>query len=166
MNSFNRRDFVLGSTALGLVLAARSGLAANPDRQPVYQAADRLHDEGVQRLQDWVRNPTIAAEGRNVEEGCAYMMRLLRDAGFQRVDRMPTDGVPGVSKIGMKTAARLLNAYGSLEAVVAGAGILKTPLGERLRAEREILQVSRQLVELKLDVRLGVTWNMLAYESD
>ena len=77
----------------------------------------------------------------------------------------PTDGVPGVSKIGMKTAARLLNAYGSLEAVVAGAGILKTPLGERLRAEREILQVSRQLVELKHDVRLGVTWNMLAYES-
>ncbi|NNG25083.1 5'-3' exonuclease [Telluria aromaticivorans] len=77
----------------------------------------------------------------------------------------PTDGVPGVSKIGMKTAARLLNAYGSLEAVVAGAGILKTPLGERLRAEREILQVSRQLVELKRDVRLGVTWNMLAYES-
>ena len=77
----------------------------------------------------------------------------------------PTDGVPGVSKIGMKTAAHLLNAYGSLEAVVAGAGILKTPLGERLRAEREILQVSRQLVELKRDVRLGVTWNMLAYES-
>ncbi|UVW28475.1 5'-3' exonuclease H3TH domain-containing protein [Massilia sp. H6] len=77
----------------------------------------------------------------------------------------PTDGVPGVSKIGMKTAARLLNAYGSLEAVVAGAGILKTTLGERLRAEREILEVSRQLVELKRDVRLGVTWNMLAYES-
>ncbi|VXC40993.1 5'-3' exonuclease H3TH domain-containing protein [Massilia sp. 9I] len=77
----------------------------------------------------------------------------------------PTDGVPGVSKIGMKTAARLLNAYGSLDAVVAGAGILKTPLGERLRAEREILEISRCLVALKLDMRLGVTWNMLAYES-
>ena len=77
----------------------------------------------------------------------------------------PTDGVPGVSKIGMKTAARLLNAYGSLDAVVAGAGILKTPLGERLRAEKEILYLSRQLVQLKTDVRLGVTWKMLAYES-
>jgi DNA polymerase-1 len=76
-----------------------------------------------------------------------------------------TDGVPGVSKIGMKTAARLLNAYGNLDAVMAGAGILKTPLGERLRAEREILYLSRQLVQLKLDVRLGVTWNMLAYEA-
>jgi DNA polymerase-1 len=77
-----------------------------------------------------------------------------------------TDGVPGVSKVGMKTAARLLNAYGNLDAVMAGAGILKTPLGERLRAEREILWLSRQLVELKLDVRLGVTWNMLAYAAD
>jgi len=49
--------------------------------------------------------------------------------------------------------------------VMAGAGILKTPLGERLRAEREILYLSRQLVQLKTDVRLGVTWKMLAYES-
>ena len=74
-----------------------------------------------------------------------------------------TDGVPGVSKIGMKTAARLLNAYGNLDAVIAGAGILKTPVGERLRAERATLDVSRKLVELKLDVRLGVTWKTLAY---
>jgi DNA polymerase-1 len=65
----------------------------------------------------------------------------------------------------MKTAARLLNAYGSLDAVMAGAGILKTPLGERLRAEREILYLSRQLVTLKTDVRLGVTWKSLAYDA-
>jgi protein Xni len=76
-----------------------------------------------------------------------------------------TDGVPGVSKVGMKTAAKLLNAYGNLDAVMAGAGILKTPIGERLRAERDILYLSRQLVALKTDVKLGVTWNMLAYES-
>ena len=76
-----------------------------------------------------------------------------------------TDGVPGVSKVGMKTAAKLLNAYGDLDAVMAGAGILKTPIGERLRAERDVLYLSRQLVELKADVKLGVTWNMLAYET-
>ncbi len=74
----------------------------------------------------------------------------------------PTDGIPGVSKVGMKTAAKLLAAYGDLDAVMAGAGILKTPIGERLRAERDMLYLSRQLVQLKTDVRLGVTWNMLA----
>ena len=99
----------------------------------------------------WVRNKFGVAP-----ELLHDLLALMGDA---------TDGVPGVSKIGMKTAARLLNAYGSLDAVMAGAGILKTPLGERLRAEREILYLSRQLVQLKTDVRLGVTWKMLAYDA-
>ena len=99
----------------------------------------------------WVRNKFGVAP-----ELLHDLLALMGDA---------TDGVPGVSKIGMKTAARLLNAYGSLDAVMAGAGILKTPLGERLRAERDILYLSRQLVELKTDVRLGVTWKMLAYDA-
>ena len=99
----------------------------------------------------WVRNKFGVAP-----ELLHDLLALMGDA---------TDGVPGVSKIGMKTAARLLNAYGGLDAVMAGAGILKTPLGERLRAERDILYLSRQLVELKTDMRLGVTWNMLAYDA-
>jgi DNA polymerase-1 len=46
---------------------------------------------------------------------------------------------------------------------MAGAGILKDALGERLRAECEQLKLSRQLVQLKADVRIGVSWNTLAY---
>ncbi len=74
-----------------------------------------------------------------------------------------SDNIPGVSKIGTKTAARLLQSYGSLDKVMAGAGILKDTLGERLRKERDLLYLSRQLVELKADVRLGVSWSMLAF---
>ncbi|HEY5800849.1 MAG TPA: 5'-3' exonuclease H3TH domain-containing protein [Burkholderiaceae bacterium] len=73
------------------------------------------------------------------------------------------DGIPGVEKVGVKTAAKLLQAYGSLEQVMAGAGILKGSLGERLRRDREQLAMSRQLVALKTDVTLGVTWNTLLY---
>ena len=76
-----------------------------------------------------------------------------------------SDGIPGVSKVGVKTAAKLLHSYGSLEGIMAGAGILKNPLGERLRKERELLDLSRKLVELKTDVRLGVTWKMLAFDA-
>lgn len=75
-----------------------------------------------------------------------------------------TDSIPGVSKVGVKTAARLLRTYGTLDAIMAGAGILKDTLGETLRKEREMLYLSRQLVQLKTDVRVGVTWNMLAWE--
>ena len=56
-----------------------------------------------------------------------------------------------------------MQSYGSIERIMAGAGILKDALGERLRNERDMLELSRKLVELKVDVRLGVTWNMLAF---
>ncbi len=74
------------------------------------------------------------------------------------------DGIPGVSKIGVKTGAKLLRAYGSLDAVMNGAGILKGPLGETLRKERDLAYLSRQLVELKTDVQLAVSWKKLAYQ--
>ena len=109
------------------------------------------HFKGEWHDDAWVRNKFGVAPELLVD-----LLALMGDV---------TDGVPGVSKVGMKTAAKLLNAYGDLDAVMAGAGILKTPIGERLRAEREVLYLSRQLVQLKTDVRLGVTWNMLAFES-
>ena len=109
------------------------------------------HFKGEWHDAAWVRAKFGVAPERLVD-----LLALMGDV---------TDGVPGVSKVGMKTAAKLLNAYGDLDAVMAGAGILKTPIGERLRAEREVLYLSRQLVELKCDVKLGVTWNMLAYEN-
>jgi DNA polymerase-1 len=74
-----------------------------------------------------------------------------------------TDGIPGVSKVGAKTAAELMNTYKTLDGVMAGAGILMTPLGKRLRQDANMLQLSRKLVELKTDVRVGVTWNALQY---
>lgn len=76
-----------------------------------------------------------------------------------------SDSIPGVSKVGVKTAAKLLQSYGDIDRVMAGAGILKDTLGEKLRKDKEQLYLSRQLVALKDDVRLGVTWNMLAFDS-
>lgn len=75
-----------------------------------------------------------------------------------------TDSIPGVSRVGQKTAAKLLRTYGTLDAIMAGAGILKDTLGETLRKEREMLYLSRQLVQLKTDVKVGVSWNMLAWQ--
>ncbi|MNI96233.1 hypothetical protein D3C73_1546380 [compost metagenome] len=48
---------------------------------------------------------------------------------------------------------------------MAGAGILKDTLGEKLRKDKDQLYMSRQLVALKDDVRMGVTWNMLAFDA-
>ena len=54
------------------------------------------HDEGVQRLQEWIRLPSIAAENLNFPQGAEHMAKLLRDAGFQQATVVETDGKPGV----------------------------------------------------------------------
>jgi DNA polymerase-1 len=75
-----------------------------------------------------------------------------------------SDGIPGVSKVGLKTAAKLMQSYGSIERIMAGAGILKNTLGERLRKDSDMLSLSQKLIALKTDVRIGVTWKQLAVE--
>ncbi len=70
--------------------------AAGPKLEPVYAQVAAQHDQNVARLRDWIALPSIAAEGLNTEQGEEKMMALLRDAGFQRVERVPTDGKPAV----------------------------------------------------------------------
>lgn len=65
------------------------------------------------------------------------------------------DGVPGVPNVGRKTAAALLNQFGSLEAVLENAHTISKPkLRETLIANEELARISRQLVTLKDDVPL------------
>jgi acetylornithine deacetylase/succinyl-diaminopimelate desuccinylase-like protein len=54
------------------------------------------HNEAVKRLQDWIALPSIAAENLNSREGAERMAELARDAGFQEVTVVTTDGKPGV----------------------------------------------------------------------
>ena len=93
----DRREFVRTTSlaAAGVALSRFAG-AENADLKPVYAEVDKRHDEAVKRLQAWIRQPSIAAENRGMNEGCQMMMDLLRDAGFQRVEKVPTDGQPGV----------------------------------------------------------------------
>ena len=74
------------------LLLAASGAGLDP----VYAQIGPRHDENLARLRDWIALPSIAAEGLNGEQGAEKMMALLRDAGFQRVERVPTDGKPAV----------------------------------------------------------------------
>src|SRR6202022_2843526 len=93
----NRRTFLQGSAAGAATLAFPLPLrAASPGLAPVLQEVEKRHDEAVQRLQEWIRQPSIAAENRGLSEGCDRLVRLLRDAGFGRAERVPTDGSPGV----------------------------------------------------------------------
>jgi acetylornithine deacetylase/succinyl-diaminopimelate desuccinylase-like protein len=95
--STDRRAFLQGAAATAAALAMPRWAAANPsDFDAIRAEVGKRHDESVNRLQDWIRQPSIAAENRGMNEGCEHMMELLREAGFGGVKKMPTDGQPGV----------------------------------------------------------------------
>ncbi|MGO4158471.1 5'-3' exonuclease [Cupriavidus sp. YAF13] len=72
-----------------------------------------------------------------------------------------TDDIPGVEKVGAKTAAKLLQRYGDLEGVLANAAEEKGVVGKNLAEQAHLARLSRQLLSLKTDAQLGLTWNML-----
>ena len=62
------------------------------------------------------------------------------------------DNVPGVEKVGPKTAVKWLAEYGSLDGVVANAANIKGVVGDNLRKALDWLPMGRQLVTIKCDV--------------
>jgi acetylornithine deacetylase/succinyl-diaminopimelate desuccinylase-like protein len=96
MRTHTRRFFLGGALATGATYALARTAHAASNRKPIYDQIQRRHDQTVALIQEWIRQPSIAAENRGVREGCELTMRMLRDAGFQRVERMPTDGQPGI----------------------------------------------------------------------
>jgi DNA polymerase-1 len=65
------------------------------------------------------------------------------------------DNVPGVEKVGPKTAAKWLMEYGSLDALVARAGEIKGVAGENLRKALDWLPTGRRLLTIKTDCDLN-----------
>ena len=64
------------------------------------------------------------------------------------------DNIPGVPKVGPKTAAKWLTEYGSLDELIAKAEEVKGKVGENLRDSLEQLPLSRALTQIKCDVDL------------
>ncbi len=100
MSQLTRRDFIATTvgTTLALGDAARAGSAPAVGRNfaPIYREVERRHDETVARLQEWIRQPSIAAENIGMQEGAELTRRLALDAGFQHAEIVPTKGAPGV----------------------------------------------------------------------
>ena len=65
-----------------------------------------------------------------------------------------SDNIPGVPKVGPKTAVRWLKEYGSLDQLVAQADGVPGKVGENLRASLDQLPLSHQLATVKCDVAL------------
>ena len=65
-----------------------------------------------------------------------------------------SDNIPGIPKVGPKTAAKWLNQYGTLDEIVAHAAEIPGKVGESLREHLGRLDLSRRLATIRCDVGL------------
>ncbi len=77
------------------------------------------------------------------------------------------DNVPGVDKVGPKTAAKWIQQFGSLDAVMAHAAEIPGAVGENLRKALDWLPKGRELITVKRDVKLDVgLGDLVARDAD
>ncbi|MEP7249838.1 MAG: M20/M25/M40 family metallo-hydrolase [Spartobacteria bacterium] len=89
-------SFLAAVVSAAVLLSQPVAWSADADYAEVKAQIAKQHDEGVKRLQDWIKLPSIAAEDLNYPAGADYMIKLLKDAGFQRAEKVETEGKPGV----------------------------------------------------------------------
>jgi acetylornithine deacetylase/succinyl-diaminopimelate desuccinylase-like protein len=102
MTNNNRREFletvVAGAAALTWPQRAQGQRvdAGHNEHEDIRRYIEKDHDHAVERLREWIRQPSIAAENKGVSEGCDLTMRLVREAGFGEVKKISSDGQPGI----------------------------------------------------------------------
>jgi len=78
----------------------------------------------------------------------------------------PSDNIPGVKGIGAKGAAKLIDEWGTLEALIANADQVKAKRArEALLEQADQARLSKRLATLRDDIELGLSWEALAFES-
>ncbi len=106
--------------------------------------------------------------------------RMDRDAVKEKFDVYPeqivdylalvgdsSDNIPGVPKVGPKTAAKWLNEYDTADGIVENGDAIKGKIGESLRDNVESLELSKELATIRTDVELDVSIDDLtAAEGD
>ena len=76
-----------------------------------------------------------------------------------------SDNIPGVPKVGQKTAAKWLNEFGDLESIKENASSIKGVVGENLRNSLDNLDRNINLVSLKQDVDIQVKFSDLLTQN-
>ncbi len=102
-------------------------------------------------LVDTMKNQVLDIEGVKTKFG--VMPDQIKD--YLALIGDTSDNIPGVAKVGPKTAVKWLAEFGSVANIIEHAEQFKGKVGENLRASLEQLKLSYQLVTIKLDVEMN-----------
>lgn len=137
-------DDVIGTYAAQASLAKRSTVISTGDKDMAQLVNEHVTLVNTMTETTMDRDGVIEKFGVSPEQIIDYLA-LMGDTA---------DNIPGVPKVGPKTASKWLNEYGSLDEVMARSSEVKGKIGENLRACLEQLPLSKALTTIKCDVEL------------
>ncbi len=138
-------DDVIGTLALREAAAGNPVLILSGDKDLTQLVNERIGMMDGMRDMMYDREGVIRKFGVPPERIVDYLA-LIGDS---------SDNVPGVPKVGPKTAIKWLTQYGTLDNLIEHAADLSGKIGENLRDSLDWLPRARQLVTIKTDVDLG-----------
>ncbi len=137
-------DDVIGTLARAAAAAGIDCVISTGDKDLA-----QLVDRHV-RLVNTMSNETLDEAG--VEKKFGVPPRLIVD--YLALTGDAADGVPGVAKVGPKTAVKWLSEYGSLDGVIEHAQAIGGAVGENLRRALDFLPLGRKLLTVVCDLEL------------
>lgn len=144
-------DDVIGTLAIQATAEGFQTMIVSSDKDLA-----QLVDDSV-RMVDTMKGSTLDSKGVFAKFGVPpeRIIEYLALVGDS------SDNIPGVPKVGPKTAAKWLADFGDLNAIIANADSIKGKVGEYLRDNLDQLELSRKLTTIKCDVELDQTPNEL-----
>jgi DNA polymerase-1 len=150
-------DDVIGTLAAQAAEQGLDTLISTGDKDMAQLVND--HVTLVNTMTDTVMNPAGVMEKFGIKpDQIIDYLALVGDS---------VDNIPGVPKVGPKTAVKWLNEYGTMTNVMEHADEIKGKVGENLRNSLDQLPLSYQLATIKCDVDLALTpKQLLRTDSD
>ena len=136
-------DDVIGTLAMEAEKKNIKTLIATGDKDMAQLVTDNIH------LIDTMKD--IRMGPREVLEKFGILPERFID--YLTLAGDTSDNIPGVEKVGPKTAIKWINEYGSLEGVIQNADQIKGKIGENLNAALDQLDLFKTLVTIKCDVQ-------------
>jgi len=137
-------DDVIGTLALNASRAGMETLISSGDKDMA-----QLIDGRVQMV-DTMKD--VVYDNEEVERKFGVGPDLIID--YLALVGDTSDNIPGVPKVGPKTASKWLQQYGSLDGVISHADEIGGKVGENLRESLQQIPLSRKLATIKCDVKL------------
>lgn len=163
--------------ALGLPLISLAGVEADDviatlakkAKEKNYQVLISTGDKDIAQIVDQditlintMSNTKLDPEG--VEEKFGVKPTQIID--YLTLMGDSSDNIPGVPKVGAKTAAKWLQQYHSLDNLIQHIDEIKGKVGENLRETLKLLPISKQLITLKDDVALDFSLEDLKKQNE